>query len=232
MACILSIESSSKTGSVAVSTDGKTVWTRENKDLSSHSSILGLYMIEAIHFIQTNCCCLDAVAVCEGPGSYTGLRIGVSLAKGLCYGLDIPLIAIPALKVMATRFSPSSSCLCPMIDARRMEVYFALYDGNLNVIDPVRVSIVDGDFYRELLVQKRIIFFGNGAEKCKTVVNSENAIFVNGIYPSASDMGNEAEKAFLEKDFVDTAYFEPFYLKEFQATIPKSKVIPVELFKK
>jgi len=227
MACILSIESSTQTCSAAISTDGKLVWNRENTGLSSHSAVLGVYAAEAVRFVHANHFRLDAVAVSEGPGSYTGLRIGVSLAKGLCFGWDIPLIALPTLKVMATRLAPSASYLCPMIDARRMEVYAALYDGNLNELDPVRAIIIDENSYRDLLVQKEIIFFGNGADKCKNIIHSPNAIFMDGVYPLASDMINEAEKAFISKAFANTAYFEPFYLKEFQATTPKNRVINI-----
>jgi len=229
MACILSIESSTQTCSAAVSTDGKLVWNEKNTDLASHSAVLGVYVAEAIRFIQTNNFRLDAVAVSEGPGSYTGLRIGVSLAKGLCFGMEIPLIALPTLRIMATHFIPSASYLCPMIDARRMEVYAALFDGNLNEIAPVRAMIIKEDSYRDLLVHEKIIFFGNGAGKCKNIIRSANAFFVDDVHPSASDMIEEAEKAFTRKDFVDVAYFEPFYLKEFQATTPKNKVIPVTL---
>ena len=225
MACILSIESSTQMGSVAVAVDGKQVWNKENTDSFSHAVVLGVYTMEAFHFIQANHFQLDAVAVSEGPGSYTGLRIGISLAKGLCFGLDIPLIAIPTLKIMATRFVPSSSYLCPMIDARRMEVYSALYDENLNEIEPVRAIVINEDSYRDILLQKGIIFFGTGADKCKAVIWSSNAAFIDNIYPIASNMIEEAEKAFIKKAFVDVAYFEPFYLKEFQATTPKNKVI-------
>jgi len=227
MACILLIESSSQTCSAAISIDGKLVWNRENNALSSHSAVLGVFAAEAVRFVQANHWKLDAVAVSEGPGSYTGLRIGVSLAKGLCYGMDIPLIALPTLKVMATRLSPSESYLCPMIDARRMEAYAALYDGNLNEIEPVRAIIIDENLYSEALAQKEIIFFGSGADKCKNIIRSPNAIFRSEIYPLASDMAGEAEIAFVTKSYVDTAYFEPFYLKEFQATIPKNKVISI-----
>ena len=227
MACILSIESSTQICSVAVSINGELVWNRENTESFSHSAALGVYVDEAIRFIQSNHFPLDAVAVSEGPGSYTGLRIGVSLAKGLCYGSDIPLIAIPTLKIMAARFTPSSSYLCPMIDARRMEVYSALYDGNLNEVEPVRAIIVDEDSFRDLLYQKEIVFFGNGADKCKTIIRSSNAVFEDGVYPRASNMIDEADKAFVRKTFVDAAYFEPFYLKEFQATTPKNKVISI-----
>lgn len=227
MACILSIESSTRIASAAVSINGKLVWNKESTELLSHSTVLGVYTAEAIRFIEANRFRLDAVAVSEGPGSYTGLRIGVSLAKGLCFGRDIPLIAIPTLKIQATRFVPSSSYLCSMTDARRMEVYSALYDGNLNEIEPVRAIIIDENSYRDLLVQKEIIFFGSGAEKCKTVIRSPNAVFADGVYPAASNMINEAEKMFTRKSFVNVAYFEPVYLKEFQATTPKNKVIPV-----
>jgi len=224
MACILSIESSTQTCLVAVSSGGKLVWNRKNTNLSSHSAVLGVYVAEAVRYIQTNNFGLDAVAVSEGPGSYTGLRIGVSLAKGLCFGSDIPLIAVPTLKIMARRFIPADSYLCPMIDARRMEVYAALFDGNLNEIEPVRAIIIKEDSYCDLLAHEKITFFGNGADKCKAVIRSENAIFIDDVHPSASDMLEEAEQAFVRKNFVDTAYFEPFYLKEFQATTPKNKV--------
>jgi len=226
MACILSIESSTQICSATVAMNGKLVWNKENTELFSHSTVLGVYAAEAIRFIHANHFRLDAVSVSEGPGSYTGLRIGVSLAKGLCFGLDIPLIAIPTLKVMATRFVPSTAYLCPMLDARRMEVYSTLYDGNLNEIEPVRANIIDENSYRDFLTQKEIIFFGNGADKCKDFIHSPNAIFADDVYPLASNMIEEAEKAFVRKDFRDTAYFEPFYLKEFQATTPKNKVIP------
>ena len=228
MSCILLIESSTYIGSVAVSINGKLAWNKENTDSFSHSAVLGVYIAEAIRFIHANHFRLEAVAVSEGPGSYTGLRIGISLAKGLCFGLDIPLIAIPTLKIMANRFAPSSSYLCPMIDARRMEVYSAIYDGNLNEIEPVRATIIHENSYRDLLEKNKIIFFGSGADKFKSIVHSSNAIFLDGIDPIASNMVDESEKAFIEKKFVNPAYFEPFYLKEFQATTPKNKVIPTD----
>ena len=227
MACILSIDSSIQSCSVVISVDGKHVWNKGNTELSSHSADLGIYTAEAVKFIQKNNFRLDAVAISAGPGSYTGLRIGVSFAKGLCFGLDIPLIALPTLKVMASSFAPSSSWLCPMIDARRMEVYAALYDENLNEIEPVQAIIINGNSYNNILSQKKIIFFGNGADKCKEIIRSPNAVFVDGIYPSAINMIVDAENAFMRKTFVDAAYFEPFYLKDFQATTPKNKVIPV-----
>jgi tRNA threonylcarbamoyladenosine biosynthesis protein TsaB len=224
MACILLIESSTQTCSVAVAMDGKSIWNKENSDLSSHSAVLGVYVAEAVRFIQAGNFSLDAVAVSKGPGSYTGLRIGVSLAKGLCFGSGIPLIALSTLKIMAARFAPSSSWLCPMIDARRMEAYAALFDGNLNEIEPVQAIIIREDSYRDWLAHEKIAFFGNGSDKCKVVIRSANAIFIDNIHPSASDMAKEAEKAFINEEFADIVYFEPFYLKEFQATTPKNKI--------
>ena len=225
MACILLIESSTPTCSAAVSSGGKIVWCQESPDSASHSAVLGVFVAEAVGFIQANNLRLDAVAVSEGPGSYTGLRIGVSLAKGLCFGLEIPLIAVPTLKISAARFVPSDSYLCPMIDARRMEVYAALFDGNLNEIEPVRAIIINEDSYRDLLSHNKITFFGSGAVKCKSIIRSDNAFFPENILPSASDMMKEAEQAFINKNFADIAYFEPFYLKEFQATTPGNKII-------
>jgi len=225
MACILSIESSCQICSVAVAINGKLVWNKEHTERFSHSNVLGVFVSEAIQFIHTNRFRLDAVAISEGPGSYTGLRIGISLAKGLCFGMNIPLIALPTLKIMAMKFTPSSSFLCPVVDARRMEVYAALYDGNLNEIEPVKALTVEENSFQEILNQKQIVFLGSGADKCRSVIRSSNATFVENIYPLASSMTGEAEKAYIEKAFVNVAYFEPLYLKEFQATTPKNKIL-------
>ena len=227
MSCILSIESSTQVCSVAVSNGAKLLWNQENMESFSHSSVLGVYVSEAIKFIRENSFKLDAVAVSEGPGSYTGLRIGVSLAKGLCYGLDIPLIALSSLKVIASQFAPSSSYLCPMLDARRMEVYTALYDENLTELEPSKAMIIDEDSFRDILSKHKVIFFGNGAEKCKPIVQSINAKFVSNVYPLAKNMHTEAENAILKNDYKNIAYFEPFYLKDFQATTPKNKMFSV-----
>jgi len=227
MACILLIESSAQTCSISVSIDGKPAWYRENKEQFSHSSVLGVYASEAIRFVHSNRFRLDAVAVSEGPGSYTGLRIGISLAKGLCFAMDIPMIAIPTLKIMAARFSPTSSYLRPMMDARRMEVYSALYDGNLNEIEPASSLIINEDSFQNQTDQNDILFFGSGIIKCKAFIRASNVVYVEDVYPSALNMTNEAEKAYHRLEFADIAYFEPVYLKEFQATTPKNKVIPI-----
>ena len=231
MTCILNIETSTKVCSLALSVNGDIVFEQANFSGSSHASHLGIYASQAIEYARKNQLKIDAIAVSSGPGSYTGLRIGVSEAKGLCYGFGIPLIAIPTLKIMTTALhsvyrSPFTDCyFCPMIDARRMEVYASLYDINLNEIRPVQADIIDEGSYKDYLEQRPIVFFGDGSDKCKPVITSSNALFVENIHPLATAMVSLAEDAFNKKEFVDTAYFEPFYLKEFQATIAKNKVI-------
>lgn len=228
---------------------------RENYEGRSHASLLGLYVHEIMEYTRENQIHLDAIAVSSGPGSYTGLRIGVSEAKGLAYGLGIPLIAIPTAKIIASMVIGSGkmgtemptiqpttnevqigksvvkdceamgNLLCPMIDARRMEVYATFFDRSLRVIRETSADIVTEDSYNDLLDQHKILFFGNGAEKCRNVITHPNAFFLDDIHPLASGIVTLAEKAFANKDFVDVAYFEPFYLKEFVATIPGNKVI-------
>ncbi|GHT38854.1 tRNA (adenosine(37)-N6)-threonylcarbamoyltransferase complex dimerization subunit type 1 TsaB [Bacteroidia bacterium] len=226
MLCLLTIETSTSACSLALSVDGKPVFDRIELAGASHAALSGVFASEAVEYARKNHLKLDAVAVSAGPGSYTGLRIGVSEAKGLCYGLDIPLIAIPTLKIMASQVETPyrASLRCPMIDARRMEVYAAIYDTHFNEIRPVQADIIDDNSYKEYLEKHTVVFFGNGSDKCRPVIQSPNAVFIPDIYPTAQAMIPLAEKAFAQKDFVDTAYFEPFYLKEFQATIAKNKV--------
>ena len=231
MACILNIETSTKVCSLVLSVNENIVFEQANFSGSSHASHLGVYAFQAIEYAKKNELTIDAVAVSSGPGSYTGLRIGISEAKGLCYGFGIPLIAIPTLKVMTSALlsvyhsSLANHYFCPMIDARRMEVYASLYDTKLNEIRSVQADIIDENSYKEYLDQQSIIFFGDGSDKCKSVITSSNALFVDNIHPLATAMTGLAEDAFSKKEFVDTAYFEPFYLKEFQATVAKNKVI-------
>ncbi|MDR0427358.1 MAG: tRNA (adenosine(37)-N6)-threonylcarbamoyltransferase complex dimerization subunit type 1 TsaB [Dysgonamonadaceae bacterium] len=229
MACILNIETSTKACSLAVSVNEEIVFNRIQTEKVSHVSLIGVYGKEAMDFMRKNNLKPDAVAVSAGPGSYTGLRIGVSYAKGLCYGLNVPLIAIPTLKIMTLsaleQIRDEESCFCPMIDARRMEVYSAIYDSHLNEIRAVRADIVEENSYREYLASGKMVFFGDGSDKCKEIIHSENAIFMDDIFPSADKMASLSEKACSEKNFVQAAYFEPFYLKEFQATAAKNKVL-------
>lgn len=230
MSCILNIETSTTVCSVAVSLNGNIIFNKEDFKGPSHASVLGVFVDEAVKYLRKESIQLDAVAVSCGPGSYTGLRIGVSEAKGLCYGLNIPLIAVETLKVMAHKVASSERygddvLLCPMIDARRMEVYASIYKTNLDKCRDIQADIVDDTTYQEFLSENEIVFFGNGAEKCKSVLTTDNALFIADVHPLASDMIALSEEAFKNKQFVDVAYFEPFYLKEFVATVAKNKVL-------
>lgn len=233
---ILSIETATEVCSVAVSNEDQILFYKEETKGPSHAVLLGQFVNEAVEELRKANIKLDAVAVSCGPGSYTGLRIGVSEAKGLCYGLNIPLIAINTLKIMAHGVlkhnnTNKDALLCPMIDARRMEVYDTIYNNSLEELHPVSADIIDENSFSEFLADRQIVFFGNGAEKCKAVLRHPNAQFLDDIYPKATDMTQLAEEAFNKKEFMDAAYFEPFYLKEFVATTPKNKVLP-ELNKK
>lgn len=233
MPVILNIETSTDVCSTALTCDGEVLFNRENYKSMSHASSLGGYVQEALSEAKSRHLTLDAVAVSRGPGSYTGLRIGVSEAKGLCFGLDVPLIAVDTLAVMACAVMfrkniDETALLCPMIDARRMEVYSAVYDRALNPVKPVSAEIIDANSYADILAGRPVLFFGNGAEKCRDVIVGEHAHFIDGIHPLASDMMALSEMAFRQSRFENVAYFEPFYLKEFVATKPKNKVLSNE----
>jgi len=223
---ILQIETSTNVCSVALSENGQCIFSKSNSDGMNHAALLSVFIAEAMEVLKPEAKKLDAVAVSSGPGSYTGLRIGVSTAKGLCYGFEIPLIAISTLEVLTAEAlkqveNRKIALFCPMIDARRMEVYAAFYDGKGEIKREISADIITLDSYDEILVNQPIYFFGNGAEKCKTTINHPNAHFIDNLVPLAVNMIPFAEKAFVEKKFVDVAYFEPFYLKEFQTTTPK-----------
>lgn len=228
MSCILHIETSTSTCSVAVSEDGQVVFKKEDLNGPSHAVSLGVFVDEALSFADSHAMPLDAVAVSCGPGSYTGLRIGVSMAKGICYGRDLKLIGLPTLKVQCVPVLlyhdelPEDALLCPMIDARRMEVYAAIYDRALKTVRDISADIVDENSYREFLDRHPVYFFGDGAAKCKEKITHPNAHFIDGIRPLASMMFPLAEKAVAEGKYEDVAYFEPFYLKEFVAGKPKN----------
>lgn len=228
MSTLLHIETSTPVCSAALSQNGKILVSRENFDGQSHATLLGVFVQDIMIYIRENRLQLDAISVSSGPGSYTGLRIGVSEAKGLSYGLNIPLIAIPTHKLMASQVKnrvETDALLCPMIDARRMEVYAEFFDTSLNVVRKISADIVDENSYQDLLHDRKVYFFGNGAEKCKNILTHPNAQFIDDVHPQASFMTELAEKAFAEKAFVNNAYFEPFYLKEFVATVAKNKVL-------
>ena len=174
---------------------------------------------------------LDAVALSIGPGSYTGLRIGTSFAKGLCYGSDLKLITIPTLKIIAQNAKEKYSIeddalLCPMIDARRMEVYNCTYDASLGQVRETQPEIIDENSFAEILQSKKVYFCGNGAAKCKPFITHENAIFLDEVYPLATSMIALSEEAYAEDNFADVAYFEPFYLKAAHVTMPKNQLNP------
>ena len=226
MSCILHIETSTKVCSVAVTEDGAVLFEKVDKSGPSHAVQLGVFVDEAISYIDNHGIPFDAVAVSQGPGSYTGLRIGVSEAKGLCFGLKVPLISVPTLELLACttmfrNYFEEDVLYCPMIDARRMEVYSAVYDNALNDVVPVGAYVIDEHTFSDLLDNRRIVFAGNGSTKCKDAIKHRNAIFVEGIVPLATDMLALAERAFRNGQFEDVAYFEPFYLKEFVASMPK-----------
>ena len=227
MSCILHIETSTNVCSVAVSEDGKVIFDKADRTGNNHAEALGSFVDEAMSFADSHAIPLDAVAVSSGPGSYTGLRIGVSMAKGVCYALDLPLLSVPTLELMCVPILlrneeiEDDALLCPMIDARRMEVYAALYDRALKPVRGIQADVVDGDTYRQWLDQRPVYFFGNGAAKCMDTIAHPNAHLIEGIEPVAKWMMPLAERKMLNGIYEDVAYFVPYYLKDFVAKTPK-----------
>ena len=211
---ILAIETSTKVCSAAFLKDGEVIAFRINKEDGNHASLLPRFVDELTH--EHPDFQIDAVALSEGPGSYTGLRIGTSLAKGLAYGKQVPLVTVPTLQILAAGVE-GEGVRCPMIDARRMEVYTALFKEDGTPMSEVRAMVIDGKSFEKELEQGRVVFCGDGAEKCKGVIRHENAVFAEGIVPDARNMGRLAEAKLQKGETADLAYFEPFYLKEFVA---------------
>ncbi|TRX65841.1 tRNA (adenosine(37)-N6)-threonylcarbamoyltransferase complex dimerization subunit type 1 TsaB [Carboxylicivirga sp. M1479] len=232
MAKILSIETSTGVCSVAYSENGQVVASKELYQINSHASNLTVLIEELFELDSTpEMSSIDAVAVSSGPGSYTGLRIGVSTAKGICYALNKPLIAIDSMHILAfpiTQQQHDSSeipiAFCPLMDARRMEVYTAVFDKDLNILEKISAKIIDEESFSSWLNQYKMVFFGNGADKCKDVINHKNAQFIDDCHPLAKNLAPLAESYFNQEKFEDVAYFEPFYLKDFVATTPKKKM--------
>ncbi|MCK5823807.1 MAG: tRNA (adenosine(37)-N6)-threonylcarbamoyltransferase complex dimerization subunit type 1 TsaB [Ichthyobacteriaceae bacterium] len=219
MALILNLETATKNCSVSISENGKIISVKElNSSGFSHAEKLHPFIQDVLNKAELKLTDIDAVAISKGPGSYTGLRIGVSSAKGICYGNNIPLIAISTLDSMAYGQKNINSVLVPMLDARRMEVYAKVLNNDLEEIRKTEAEIIDENSYSEFLEKGEVTFFGDGAEKCKDIITSSNAKFVDNIFPSAIDMAQLSENKFIAKDFENTAYFEPFYLKDFVAT--------------
>lgn len=227
MSCILNIETSTDVCSVAVSQDGTCIFEKEDSSGPNHAVKLGVFVDEALSFIDSHLIPLDAVAVSCGPGSYTGLRIGVSMAKGICYGRSVKLLSVPTLHLLCVpvllreQIQEENALLCPMLDARRMEVYAQLFDRALNEVRPIQADVVDEDTYKSYLDERPVYFFGNGAEKCIEVINHPNAHLIKNVEPLAKYMFPLAEKRMMNEQFEDVAYFVPFYLKDFVAKTPK-----------
>ena len=223
---ILNIETSTEVCSVAVTYDGMVLCHREDFSGHNHATLLSGFVKDCLDHIAAHEMKLDAVAVSIGPGSYTGLRIGLSEAKGLCYALNIPLIGIDTLKIMAvevmfTHDIQGDELFVPMIDARRMEVYTAVYNMAFeSLVEPTPLILTE-ESYDSFLAENKILFFGNGSDKAQQVITSPNATFIQNVHPLASNMLPLAEQAFSRGDFLDLAYSVPLYLKEFQATKPK-----------
>lgn len=230
MICILHIETSTNICSASLSADGKSVISRVNREGQSHAAFLGRFVDDIKKFADSNGYEIDAVSLSSGPGSYTGLRIGTSLAKGLCYALDIPLISIPTLQLFAYTISAGSdfvkgSLICPLMDARRNEVYAAVYDDKLNAVKNEWAEILTEDSFSGYLKENRVFFGGNGAGKAVDFISSGNASFTEGVEPLAENMISLAEDKYKNKDFASVAYLEPFYLKDFKATVQKKNIL-------
>lgn len=227
MSCILNIETSTNVCSVALSQDGVCLYEDVNMEGPSHAQVLAGYVKNAVSFADSHAIPIDAIAISKGPGSYTGLRIGVSEAKGVAYGRDAKLLSVPTLKLLTVPILlgheelPEDALLCPMIDARRMEVYCTLYDRALNEVVQTQARVIDSDSFKDYLDKQPIYFMGNGADKCVETIQHPNAHFIKNIVPRAKNMIPLAEMAMAKEQIEDVAYFEPFYLKEFVAT--KSK---------
>jgi len=233
---LLNIETSTAVCSVALSQGEKLLFNISDMQGQNHAALLSEFVQKALDFVKNANGKIDAIAVSGGPGSYTGLRIGVSTAKGLCFGFGIPMIAVDSLKVLVSALKNSkenfnnennffgsnhSVLFCPMIDARRMEVFCALYRYDGTIFREVRAEIITEKSFADVLENNIIYFFGNGAQKCKSVLQHPNCRFIDNIFPLAENMISLANEKFITCQFADTAYFEPFYLKEFQATKPK-----------
>ncbi len=226
-ALLLHIDTATQTCSVALTRGNELLASRESQEKNAHSRNITLFIQEVLEETATDRGAIDGVSVSKGPGSYTGLRIGVSTAKGFCYALEKPLIAVDTLQAMAWGMKEKAradALYCPMIDARRMEVYSALYDKNNQQLREVRAEIIDEKSFSDWLEKHRIYFFGDGAPKCREMIDKHsNALFDDTFKPSAKYMAEIAAQKYARNEFEDVAYFEPFYLKDFVAGKPRVK---------
>lgn len=224
MAYILNIETSTKNCSVSIAKDGELIAFKElNTGNYSHAEMLHPFIADCMKESKLTFDQLDAVAVGKGPGSYTGLRIGVSAAKGLCFSNDLPLISINSLEVLAHSCKASSGYIIPMIDARRMEVYCSVFNAGKELVSETEAKIIDETSFQSYLEQGTVTFLGDGAEKCKTILQHKNASFIDDHFPSAKDMIQLTYAKYKKNDVENVAYFEPFYLKDFVVTKEKKK---------
>ncbi|MBE0422734.1 MAG: tRNA (adenosine(37)-N6)-threonylcarbamoyltransferase complex dimerization subunit type 1 TsaB [Lutibacter sp.] len=222
MILILNIETATKNCSVSIAEEGKTIALKELNDGNySHAEKLHELIEQVVLEAQISLSDLKAIAVSKGPGSYTGLRIGVSAAKGLCFALDIPLISTNTLQSLALSVSIEKGYKIPLLDARRMEVYSQVFNEKTEKIREVYAEIITSESFSEFLNADKVCFFGDGAEKCKAIINHKNAVFIDNKFPSAKEMSVLSHEKYGNNDFEDVAYFEPFYLKEFLGAIPK-----------
>lgn len=234
MSPILVIETSTEICSVALTVDGLLLDMIESKEGQNHAKLVTVFAEDLLKRNNLSSKNLAAVAVSKGPGSYTGLRIGVSTAKGICYALQLPLIAVGTLEAMTHHVVLHRTTLgvpenrnilfCPMIDARRMEVFSMLFDARGSVVRPISAVVVDELFLAQELKENIVVFFGNGAEKCKNVITSAHAVFIGNIEASAKYSCDLAWQLYNKNQFEDVAYFEPFYLKDFVATVSKKNI--------
>ena len=224
MSLILNIETSTKNCSVSLTESGSVIAMKQiNDGKYSHNENLHTFIVDVLKEADKKINELEAVAVSKGPGSYTGLRIGVSAAKGLCFSLDIPLISISTLQSLALQVQAEDAYIVSMLDARRMEVYSAVYDESTILVREIRAEILEENSFEEFLNKKTVYFIGDGVEKTKTLISHKNAVFIDDKLPTAIEMASLSYSKFQRKDFEDVAYFEPFYLKDFVATTNKKK---------
>jgi tRNA threonylcarbamoyladenosine biosynthesis protein TsaB len=227
LSIILNIETATKNCSVCIAKNGKVIAIKElNNGNYSHAEVLHPFIVDVLKESNLASKDIDAVAVSKGPGSYTGLRIGVSAAKGLCFAFDKPLISIDTLTSLSYNLSVNKAFIIPMIDARRMEVYAAVFDDSHQQVREIKAEIIDENSYSEYLELNKVYFLGDGSQKCKEIITHKNAVFIDDKFPSANEMALLSYNKYKNSDIENVAYFEPFYLKDF-VVIPEKKKKPI-----